>query len=265
VIVFGGIALIRHVETCAPHHAPPCTGPLDTVPVWPLVWGITAGGAVALVLSGVGRRLRARLPRVYRWEPDVPGEPSGGVAPHRFVRNIMQMLQLLSPDPPPDTEPKFISADDAEQIKTTAVVMQWGWGFTSWLWSSCGWAWRTGAAGVEPAEPSTGRRAVAPEPAPPARGNGCKPRRGSAWVGYCVGHPNRRQVHKRRQIRLSSMTIGRHFTAVHLLAANLLLGVLAAPELEGDDDLGDAAEQREEPDPQQQERRDRCSATCCSR
>src|SRR5215472_17878651 len=32
------------------------------------------------------------------------------------------------------------------------------------------------------------------------------------------------------------------------------LGALAAPELEGDDDLRDAAEQGEEPDPQQQER-----------
>jgi hypothetical protein len=50
------------------------------------------------------------------------------VAPHRFIRNIMQMLKLLSPDPPPGTEPKLISADDAEQIKTTAVVMQWGMG-----------------------------------------------------------------------------------------------------------------------------------------
>jgi hypothetical protein len=29
----------------------------------------------------------------------------------------------------------------------------------------------------------------------------------------------------------------------------VLLGVLAAPELERDHDLGDAAEQREEPDP----------------
>src|SRR5690349_8127593 len=33
-----------------------------------------------------------------------------------------------------------------------------------------------------------------------------------------------------------------------------LLGVLAAPDLEGYDDLGDAAEQGEEPDPEQQER-----------
>jgi hypothetical protein len=46
-----------------------------------------------------------------------------------------------------------------------------------------------------------------------------------------------------------TMTIGRHFSAVHLPAANPLLGVLAAPELECDDDLGDAAEQGEEPDP----------------
>ena len=35
----------------------------------------------------------------------------------------------------------------------------------------------------------------------------------------------------------SAMTTGRHLTAVHLLAANLLLGVLAAAELERDDDF----------------------------
>jgi hypothetical protein len=58
VVVFSGIALIKHVEHCVAPIPPDNNGCFSSgwAPVWPLVWLITFGGALAVVIILAARR-----------------------------------------------------------------------------------------------------------------------------------------------------------------------------------------------------------------
>jgi hypothetical protein len=107
VIVFGGIALIKGVETCG---VPPselfgsACGTHDYVPVWPLVWGITVGGAVAVGLILAAREEYRRL---------APCGP--GAAPHRLAGRLW----------PHWLRGREISDNAAERLRIAARAVQW--------------------------------------------------------------------------------------------------------------------------------------------
>ena len=127
VVIFGGLALVKHVEQC-PTGQPVSSCPVwDLTPIWPLVWGLTGGVALAAVLFFTGRRMRINLPKVYRWEPDAPLPRRRLPFVLRFFADsfdwLDQLLRLPS-RPAPGTEPTLIYADEAQQMKWTAVGLQ---------------------------------------------------------------------------------------------------------------------------------------------
>jgi hypothetical protein len=110
VIVFGGIALIRVVETCAlplSDFSPPICSPHDMVPVWPLVWGITAGGAVAAALMLRARRLYRRFKPIGTGAAAPPSPPLGALLWGNWAAG------------------RPLSDPEAERVRAAMLAVQW--------------------------------------------------------------------------------------------------------------------------------------------
>jgi len=112
VIVFGALALIKDVETCS---IPPselagnACGRRALVPVWPLVWRITVGCAVAVGLIVYGRKLRRRFqPRVYWMGP--------------LARPPYRLADWLWPR---RLRGRPLSDREVERIRRVALAAQW--------------------------------------------------------------------------------------------------------------------------------------------
>jgi hypothetical protein len=110
VVVFGGIALIKHVQHCVRYYPPDNNGcqPGGWAPVWPLVWLITLGGGLAVGLILAARRVHRRVP-----------------APRHISMPPAPLWPVMSPMPRPGKSNEPISRKAAEWVRPSARAVQW--------------------------------------------------------------------------------------------------------------------------------------------
>lgn len=124
VIVFGSLALIKDVETCSvpPSDLSPGMGCTrhGWVPVWPLVWGITAGVVVAVGLIVLARWVRRRFqPGGTAAQPVLPPPLSSRLWP-RWLRGRLLSIQACE-----RIRMVALAAQCAAVVYMLGVVIMW--------------------------------------------------------------------------------------------------------------------------------------------